>query len=98
MGRYYDDWGYAPYVRVAERRRQAAREMEKLRKKGHPVSPVVIEGRTLLPRPPHGPHGVDQIAQFARRRVRPRHAEAPLHMRLHLRSQPEDKAPAGGVG
>ena len=26
---------------------KAAREMEKLRKKGHPVSPVVIEGRTI---------------------------------------------------
>ena len=32
---------------VAERRRKAAREMEKLKKKGHPVSPVVIEGRTI---------------------------------------------------
>jgi uncharacterized Zn finger protein len=38
---------FRPYVSVAERRRQAAREMEKLRKKGHPVSPVVIEGRDI---------------------------------------------------
>jgi uncharacterized Zn finger protein len=32
---------------VAERRRKADREMRKLRKKGHPVSPVVIDGRTI---------------------------------------------------
>jgi uncharacterized Zn finger protein len=40
-------YGYRPYVPVASRRRQAEREMAKLRKKGHPVSPVVIEGRTI---------------------------------------------------
>jgi uncharacterized Zn finger protein len=34
-------------VTVAERRRKAARETEKLKKKGHPVSPVVIEGRII---------------------------------------------------
>jgi uncharacterized Zn finger protein len=45
MARYYDGW--AAYVPVAERRRRAARQMEKLRKKGHPVAPVVIEGRTI---------------------------------------------------
>jgi uncharacterized Zn finger protein len=39
------DW--RPYVPVAERRRKAEREMQKLKKKGHPVSPVVIEGRTI---------------------------------------------------
>ncbi|MGH9407625.1 MAG: SWIM zinc finger family protein [Terriglobia bacterium] len=43
----YSDWGWRPYVSVAERRRKAAREMEKLRKKGHPVSPVIIEGRAI---------------------------------------------------
>ena len=43
--RYHGGW--APYVPVAERRRKAAREMAKLRKKGHPVSPVIIEGRTI---------------------------------------------------
>jgi uncharacterized Zn finger protein len=32
---------------VAERRRKAEREMQKLKKKGHPVSPVTIEGRTI---------------------------------------------------
>ena len=40
-----EDW--APYVPVAERRRKAARAMEKLRKKGHPVAPVKIEGRAI---------------------------------------------------
>lgn len=43
----YNDWGWRPYVPVAERRRKAAREMEKLKKKGRPISPVVIEGRTI---------------------------------------------------
>lgn len=43
----YDDYGWRPYVPVAERRRKAEREMAKLRKKGHPVSPVVVEGRTI---------------------------------------------------
>ena len=43
----YYDYQWAPYVSVAERRRKAAREMEKMRKKGHPVSPVQIEGRTI---------------------------------------------------
>jgi uncharacterized Zn finger protein len=46
MSRYYNGW--APYVPVAKRRRQAAREMEKLRKKGHPVAPVIIQGRTIV--------------------------------------------------
>jgi len=45
MSRYYGGW--APYVPVAERRRKAEREMEKLRKKGAAVSPVKIEGRTI---------------------------------------------------
>jgi len=43
----YGGWGWKPYVSVAERRRKAAREMDKLKKKGHPVSAVVIEGRTI---------------------------------------------------
>jgi uncharacterized Zn finger protein len=38
---------WKPYVSVAERRRNAEREMKKLAKKGHPVAPVVIEGRTI---------------------------------------------------
>jgi uncharacterized Zn finger protein len=40
-------YGFRPYVPVAKRRAQAAREMEKLRKKGKVVSPVVIEGRKI---------------------------------------------------
>jgi uncharacterized Zn finger protein len=39
--------GWPAYVPVAKRRRKALREMEKLRKKGHPVAPVLVEGRTI---------------------------------------------------
>jgi uncharacterized Zn finger protein len=38
---------WRPYVPVHERRQNAAREMEKLGKKGHRVSPVVIQGRNI---------------------------------------------------
>ena len=44
----YSEWGWRPYVSVAERRRKAAREMEKRRKQGHTVAPVIIEGRTIV--------------------------------------------------
>jgi len=40
-------YGFRPYVPVAKRRAQAAREMDKLRKKGRIVTPVTIEGRTI---------------------------------------------------
>ena len=40
-------YGFRPYVPVANRRAIAARELEKLRKKGRKVSPVVLEGRTI---------------------------------------------------
>ncbi len=43
-----DYYGWRPYVSAAERRRQAAGEMAKLKKKGYPVSPVVVEGRTIV--------------------------------------------------
>jgi len=43
-----DYYGWRPYVSVAQRRRKAASEMAKLKKKGHPVSPVVVEGRTIV--------------------------------------------------
>jgi uncharacterized Zn finger protein len=43
----YYDYGWRPYVPVAVRRRRAEREMAKLTKKGHPVSPVVIAGRAI---------------------------------------------------
>ena len=41
----YFDWH--PYVPAAEKRRQAERELAKLRKRGQPVTPVTIEGRTI---------------------------------------------------
>src|SRR6202521_172283 len=41
------DYEWKPYVPVAERRRKAMREMEKRKKKGHAVSPVTVEGRTI---------------------------------------------------
>ncbi len=41
----YHEW--RPYVSVAERRRQAAKEMQKLSKKGYCVSPVVLTGKTI---------------------------------------------------
>lgn len=43
-----DFWGWRPYVSAAERRRKALREMEKRKKQGHAVSPVIIEGRTIV--------------------------------------------------
>ena len=45
MGIYY---GWGPYVSAAERRRHAANEMAKLKRKGHSVSPVVVEGRAIV--------------------------------------------------
>lgn len=44
MAEYY---GWAPYVPVAERRRKAEKAMEKQRKRGVPVAPVIIQGRTI---------------------------------------------------
>lgn len=43
-----DYYGWRPYVSVAERRGAAARETAKLKKKGQTVSPVVVEGRTIV--------------------------------------------------
>ena len=40
-------FGWRPYVPVSVRRQDAEREMQQLRKKGHEVAPVVIEGRTI---------------------------------------------------
>src|SRR6266699_616144 len=42
---YYERW--KPYVPVAKRRAQAAREAARRAKKGQTVSPVVIDGRTI---------------------------------------------------
>jgi uncharacterized Zn finger protein len=41
----YYDW--KPYVPVAKRRQQAVQKMARLKKQGHPIEPVVIEGRTI---------------------------------------------------
>lgn len=40
-------FGWKPYVSVAERRAQAEKKMKAMAKKGHPVSPIRIEGRTI---------------------------------------------------
>ena len=40
-------WGYAPYVRVAERKKKAAKKVASLIKKGHAVNPILIEGRVI---------------------------------------------------
>jgi len=44
------DWygGFRPYVPVAQRRAQAAKEVAKRAKKGHAVSPVTIEGKAIV--------------------------------------------------
>ena len=44
----YDGWDGRPYVSAAERRRKALREMDRLEKKGHPVSPVVVGGGAIV--------------------------------------------------
>ncbi|SCK08449.1 Uncharacterized conserved protein, contains Zn finger domain [Variovorax sp. HW608] len=41
------EYGWKPYVSVAERRRKAERELAKLRKKGYNAAPVVLQGRKL---------------------------------------------------
>ena len=40
-------YGWSPYVCVDERRRKAAAEMAKSAKKGHTISPVVVQGRAI---------------------------------------------------
>jgi uncharacterized Zn finger protein len=45
MGYGWYDW--RPYVPVAVRRARAVREIARLRKKGEPLAPVVIEGREI---------------------------------------------------
>ena len=40
-------YGWSPYASLAERKRRAVREVQKLGKKGHPASPVTVEGRTI---------------------------------------------------
>ncbi len=45
MARY--DYGWRPYVSAAKRRRRAEREIARLRKSGHAVRPVEIDGRVI---------------------------------------------------
>ena len=40
-------WEYRPYVSVAQRQRNAAKEVANRTKQGHKVSPVRIDGRTI---------------------------------------------------
>ncbi|HEY7115286.1 MAG TPA: SWIM zinc finger family protein [Tepidisphaeraceae bacterium] len=40
-------WSYRPYVSVAQKRANALREVQKLKKKGRVISPVEIDGRTI---------------------------------------------------
>ncbi len=40
-------WGFRPYVPVAKRRAQAAKEVARLKKQGRAVAPVVVEGRKI---------------------------------------------------
>src|SRR3954454_13790165 len=47
MSWYSYDYGFPRYVSVAERRRKAAREVEKLKKNGRTVTPVAIEGNKI---------------------------------------------------
>jgi len=44
---YFDYFDWKPYVRGAARRQQAAHRLAKLRKKGHEVLPVLMEGRKI---------------------------------------------------
>lgn len=44
---FFDDYDYPRYVSVAERRQNAQREMEKLKKQGVAIQPVVIEGQKI---------------------------------------------------
>jgi uncharacterized Zn finger protein len=45
MSRYYGEW--APYVSVAERRKQAEREVARMRQNGQPVAPLFVKGRAI---------------------------------------------------
>jgi uncharacterized Zn finger protein len=44
----YGGFGWKPYVSVAERQLKALRKMDGLRKKGRAISPVSIDGRTIV--------------------------------------------------
>lgn len=39
--------GFTPYVRVADRKRKAAKEVEALKEKGQVCEPIILEGRSI---------------------------------------------------
>jgi uncharacterized Zn finger protein len=41
------DWGWRPYVSVAERQERTVQKIARLKKKGRVISPVELEGRTI---------------------------------------------------
>ena len=43
----FEVWEWRPYISTAERRQKAAREIEKLKKKGRSISPVVVKGHAI---------------------------------------------------
>jgi hypothetical protein len=43
----YYDYGWMPYVTVAERRHRAEKQMRKFLKKGQTASPIALQGRTI---------------------------------------------------
>jgi len=47
MARPMSYYGWSPYVPVAQRRERAARKIERLRRSGHEVAPVAIQGRKI---------------------------------------------------
>ncbi len=48
MGRYYDDWGYPPYVSAAEKKARNAAATKKLAAKNSDLKPVVIDGNKIV--------------------------------------------------
>lgn len=62
MSRYYGGW--QPYVSVAERRRKALRQMEKLRKAGKEIQPVEIAPRRPIANSFWGKGWCDHVESF----------------------------------
>lgn len=57
-------WGWKPYVSVAERRADAKKKMDKLKKQGKNIQPVEIEGR-LIVKKFWGKRWCDHLESFA---------------------------------
>ena len=41
------DWGWRPYVSVAQRQRRAEKEIARMKKKGRVIVPIRLDGRTI---------------------------------------------------